>query len=491
MRRKDIRHRLGKPGQRVSAKVAVGNPYRQTRRELVDRAEQEFKGGGRVSEWTRKAFESLPSSDASARPGFPGEQHAILKLPNGLPGVANFMGPRTALVERIKRGDPPRTLSDKVAQRHDIDYSLAKGQADIVKADSRMVSKLKAIQKAKGDSIINTQLGMRPIQAKMMAERSGLVKPGVIAEIGGVPSKDIPLLTSKRSELEQEGFGIRPGDLLREEIMRSMKKDAKKKKLKGGRAISASTSSAGKLYGGRAPASYIDESTGAVIVGGGLPKALKAPIKAVGNVGRHIASVANEIHSFITKHQLPQLFSEMSGLGLGLSGKGIRLAGQGIVKDLKPAIMEMVLSSIHKQPLTGSGRFSRSVGSLIKTAKPIAKGVASLVLPILIGIAKNSIEKKLSGGMGGSVNGVPMEEYMRKFNNPGVMGKLGNYLTSALWNGIKRMLSKGNTMGGSGMNLAGGSFASFWKGFKKGFSDVFGVVSNVAKVAAPFIPLLL
>jgi len=34
----------------------------------------------------------LPSSDENARNGYPGELHAILKLPNGKNGVANYMG---------------------------------------------------------------------------------------------------------------------------------------------------------------------------------------------------------------------------------------------------------------------------------------------------------------------------------------------------------------------------------------------------------------
>ena len=51
----------------------------------------------------------LPNSDETARPGFPGEKHAILKLPNGKYGVGNYIGPGTHLVERLKRGDPPRT----------------------------------------------------------------------------------------------------------------------------------------------------------------------------------------------------------------------------------------------------------------------------------------------------------------------------------------------------------------------------------------------
>lgn len=34
----------------------------------------------------------IPDSDKTARPAFPGERHAILKLPNGKFGSANYMG---------------------------------------------------------------------------------------------------------------------------------------------------------------------------------------------------------------------------------------------------------------------------------------------------------------------------------------------------------------------------------------------------------------
>jgi hypothetical protein len=34
----------------------------------------------------------IPPSDESARPSYPGERHALLKLPNGKMGIANYMG---------------------------------------------------------------------------------------------------------------------------------------------------------------------------------------------------------------------------------------------------------------------------------------------------------------------------------------------------------------------------------------------------------------
>ena len=69
----------------------------------------------------------IPSSDDTARPIYPGEHHAILELPNGKNGIANYMGPGTQVVKRLIREDQGRTESDNVAKRHDIDYELASG----------------------------------------------------------------------------------------------------------------------------------------------------------------------------------------------------------------------------------------------------------------------------------------------------------------------------------------------------------------------------
>lgn len=44
------------------------------------------------SEIGTKLKNAIPNSDATARPGFAGENHMILKLPNGKNGIANYMG---------------------------------------------------------------------------------------------------------------------------------------------------------------------------------------------------------------------------------------------------------------------------------------------------------------------------------------------------------------------------------------------------------------
>ena len=79
----------------------------------------------------------LPNADETGRPAFAGEMHVPLKLPNGKTGVANFAGPGTRVSERIARGDPPRTEVDKIAMKHDLDYTLAESVQDIKNADKK------------------------------------------------------------------------------------------------------------------------------------------------------------------------------------------------------------------------------------------------------------------------------------------------------------------------------------------------------------------
>lgn len=179
-----------------------------------------------ASELGKKVQNLIPSSDDTARDGFPGEKHAILKLPNGKMGIANYMGPGTNVVKRLERGDPPRTESDKVAQRHDIDYALAKGLKDrqqqalaIREADKRMVKSLQRLSKEGKDSQINIQQGMRLIQGKMALEEVGKLPPGSFGgDLKKIPDKEKILLMSKRAGLSQEGFG--PAGYLKQKLLK-------------------------------------------------------------------------------------------------------------------------------------------------------------------------------------------------------------------------------------------------------------------------------
>ena len=160
-----------------------------------------FKKGIKIA---NKITKILPSSDDNAREGWDDEKHAVLLLPNGKYGRANFEGPGTHIIERLKRNDPPRTAMDELSMYHDIRYSLATSQADIEKADEIFISGAKMILAQKKDNKINVNLGLKAIQAKYLAEKKGIIKP--IIDIEEHSNEDKAFLESKLSTHPQ-GFG--------------------------------------------------------------------------------------------------------------------------------------------------------------------------------------------------------------------------------------------------------------------------------------------
>jgi hypothetical protein len=188
------------------------------------------------------------ASDETARPAFAGEKHAMLQLPNGKYGIANWMGPGTQVVKRLKRHDPPRTASDRVAMRHDIDYALAKGMKNktqqiqkIREADNRMVASLNRISDNNGDAKKNIFQGRRLIQAKMAGEDMGIMTPGSFGgDLAPITKNDEILLRAERRQLEQQGYGL-PGQALKQKLIKKIRN----KKGKGLKLAGSGTSLAG------------------------------------------------------------------------------------------------------------------------------------------------------------------------------------------------------------------------------------------------------
>ena len=169
---------------------------------------------------------AIPASDVNARPGFPGEKHGILKLPNGTYGVANYLGPGTHLVERLKRGDPPRTLVDKTAKAHDIRYFQSQDVDDIRRADVKMMQSLADIQMRGADSVWNINQG-KLIGAKMVGEDLGLLKrdafSGDFKANASTVQENKALFDSNLQALEQEGYGmLLPGDMLKMQMLKEL-----------------------------------------------------------------------------------------------------------------------------------------------------------------------------------------------------------------------------------------------------------------------------
>jgi len=295
------------------------------------------------------ALNILPSSDDTARPGYPGERHGVLQLNNGKPGVANYMGPGTALMKRLARGDPPRTMEDRVAQAHDIRYGLAKNQAGVAQADTKMINKLLNMKKNKQGNRFNIEMGLRPIQAKRAIEAKGLVKPGKIASFGDLNPSEQEIAKAKLKELEQAGFGM-PGQKLKMKLLRSMRKPAKKK----GNGLS--------LPGG-----------GLSLPGGGVKQKL------------------NDLVLLGLRRLAPLLMAKAQ------RGTGINMR-EGIKLLKNPKLQKLVLMKVNK--LMGSGDGANRDRHMVLGSgvlSMVAKTIAKVVAPIVINKVSNELKKKVSG----------------------------------------------------------------------------------------------
>ena len=163
----------------------------------------------------------FPASDKEATEIEAGEKHGVLILPNGKIGRANYMGPGTNLLKRLKRGDKPRTEMDELSRAHDIRYDLAKSQKDIEEADEIFIRGAKKIRKEKKDNILNTYVGQVPIQAKLFAEKKGLIKP-MFKQSPEQTKEDEAIMRATLKDAIKKGYGanekisLKKKDLLRE-----------------------------------------------------------------------------------------------------------------------------------------------------------------------------------------------------------------------------------------------------------------------------------
>ncbi len=201
---------------------------------------KEQKGSGfrsKLSQILADVSNKFPDSDKNARPIFPGEHHQLLKLRNNRFGRASWSGPGTLVAKRVRRGDPPRTEVDKVAQAHDIRYALSRGENTEQKvrdADAKMIDKLNEIQKNKTDSRFNILPAKIAISAKIKAEDFGLLSRKKFISDKTPSRSDKIILDRKLKELEQEGYGspVIPGQKLLKKYQRKIKNKRLGKKSK-------------------------------------------------------------------------------------------------------------------------------------------------------------------------------------------------------------------------------------------------------------------
>ena len=179
----------------------------------------------------------LPNSDETGRPAYEGEAHSILKLPNGKLGSANYCGPGTKVVERIARGDPPRTDTDKACQAHDLRYTMATQLSQLSEADNKMI---KALDRS-NDHKINTSLHKNIIKSKKWAESYKLLNKDQFSgdlnstfESRGITDENEARMEAKLANLNQEGYGKKSvplkSDKLKRKVIKDLAKQKKKKK---------------------------------------------------------------------------------------------------------------------------------------------------------------------------------------------------------------------------------------------------------------------
>lgn len=170
---------------------------------------------------------AFPSNkDGLARPLQPGEHHAIMKLPGGGVGRANYCGPGSRLDIRLKPPKAvPRTPVDKICEKHDIDYLFSKTPADVRRSDVKMIKNLSRVK----DSRLNIYPSKLGIQAKMKAENFGL-----LSKTQFISDKPVDVMTLKRArrrqkQLQQQGLGnLSPAEML----LKSLKIKRKRRKRK-------------------------------------------------------------------------------------------------------------------------------------------------------------------------------------------------------------------------------------------------------------------
>ena len=160
------------------------------------------KSAGVIDQTLQSMNKKQKIRDETARDQFQGERHVTVTLSDGSRGTANYMGSGTDIVERIRRGDPPRTPVDRAAMAHDLRYALARNTDDLRKADIKMVQEIDKLS----DTPMNVFTGKKTIQAKMKAEDLGLISKQKFATKDFAPPSgdDAKLLQEALNSYEQQ-----------------------------------------------------------------------------------------------------------------------------------------------------------------------------------------------------------------------------------------------------------------------------------------------
>jgi hypothetical protein len=426
-------------------KVQEGKGFTETIRAIYDKGRKtgKFLVDVYSGELGTALRNRLPDSDEKARPGFPGEKHALLKLPNGKIGVGNYIGPGTNLIKRLKRGDPPRTEVDKVAQAHDIRYALAKSQSDVRRADNIMINKVNQIARVRGDATRNIAQASL-MRVKVLGEDLGLLRKdafsGDLSKNANIPTKDKRMLTRKLNELAPQGYGgslqmpggamtlsdnMLPGDALKLKLLKQMARKRTKRQAGAGKRGKVGYKRTGQSRSRDLGKQYKLLGNGLNLPGGGKPAIMK----------------------FVMSKIVPSLMRTV-GIPKGVMG-------------LAP-IARMVSKALD---MAKSGNLSTIISHLSKAILPILTAAKMRHM----GMRGRGIASVLSGH----------KNMLLENLGKGMFRAFKWYLNrGAKERGLKPIFK------GSGINLPGGSFANFWKGFSRGFKMVFKPGAKILGAAA-------
>jgi hypothetical protein len=450
----DINHYTMMPSDLSQSGEGVMDKFRaiyDKGKNLVEKASDLYS-----SELGTKIKNMIPASDENARPSFAGEKHAILELPNGKNGVANYMGPGTQVLKRLKRGDVGRTFADNVAKRHDIDYALAATEGSkeaqikaIREADDRMINTLS--KNKDKDKARNIQLGLRLIQAKKMGENLGVLSKSKFAgELSNLSAADKAVLLSNKSALAQQGFGLTlsggsmmplsggamlPGERLKMKLLKQ--------------SMSAKKKSANVL---------------ASIAGSGL-KSLPAKTSGTSTMptapseSRDLGKAYDMEGEGLSLPGMGKMSKYKKMRGMGLDTKLLE-AGAKLSKSVLPSLLEKLGIKI---PTTILSKIVDSTLSQPGSLKDKIKLLTSNLLPLMavkktVGMSGGGL--KLAG-QGLSLSGQGLSDILSF-----IPKKISEHLSTALFKFFKYAVQSGAGM----KKMKGGSF---WSDFAKGFKMVF------------------
>lgn len=379
-------------------------------------ADAQQVGAGVFRDIVNKAINKLPSSDENARQSFAGENHAILTLANGKTGVANYMGPGTNVLARLKRGDPPRSASDAVSKMHDINYTLASNEPTkelqldkIRQADQRMLQSLKTVK----DSAFNKQLGMKLIQAKVAGENMGLLSRSKFAgDLKTLSKDDTDLLMREKAKLEQQGYGV--GQKLKKDLMKQHRR--KSGKLPKGMSVNktlpdsepyqsmnfnpmdgggVSLAGSGLNLAGRGLSDLVSKLVNTAFKKLKIPENV-LPSSVIDNVVKNLGNKIDPTHSvgrkvsMITKGITPLLgMGYLKGRGLNLAGYGVMMKNKKRKNQLYGVVSKLVFNQMKGQQGTGWwNEFLKGFVKGFRAVVDIPAKIASVIPNPLQGIAK-------------------------------------------------------------------------------------------------------